>query len=101
MSMAWVPGRLKRMKSISKWDRLLRKTDMRQPFRKHNPPLTKLTSMNFLNFTKRAFFAALMLLLSTSALQAQTDEDAIMMTKNNFCQRVTYSHRSWEQHWLG
>ena len=57
--------------------------------------------MNFLNFTKRALPAAVMLLLSTSALRAQTDEDAIMMAKNNFCVGATYSHSSWDHYWEG
>lgn len=57
--------------------------------------------MNFLNFTKRALPAAVMLLLSTAALRAQTDEDAIMMSKNNFCVGATYSYSSWDHYWEG
>jgi len=57
--------------------------------------------MNFLNFTKRALAAAVMLLLSTSALRAQTDEDAIMMAKKNFCVGAVYSHSSWDHYWEG
>jgi len=32
---------------------------------------------------------------------AQTDEDAIMMTKNNFCIGATYMHSSWDHYWEG
>jgi hypothetical protein len=41
------------------------------------------------------------LLLQTSILQAQTDEDAIMMTKNNFCVGGSYMHGSWDHYWEG
>jgi len=41
------------------------------------------------------------LLLYTSILRAQTDEDAIMMTKNNFCIGGTYMHSSWDHYWEG
>jgi len=57
--------------------------------------------MFFQKITKRACFAALLLLMSTAALRAQTDEDAIMMTKNNFCVGGTYSHSSWDHYWEG
>jgi hypothetical protein len=42
-----------------------------------------------------------LLLLQTSLLKAQTDEDAIMMTKNNFCIGGTYMHSSWDHYWEG
>lgn len=32
---------------------------------------------------------------------AQTDEDGIMMPKNNFCGGVMYSHISWNNYWEG
>lgn len=57
--------------------------------------------MNFLHFTQRAFFAGMLFLLSVSALRAQTDEDAIMMSKNNFCVGGTYSRSSWDHYWEG
>lgn len=34
-------------------------------------------------------------------VQAQTDIDAIMMAKNNFCVGGTYSHSSWKNYWEG
>jgi hypothetical protein len=57
--------------------------------------------MNVKNFIKRTLPAAIMLLLSTSALRAQTDEDAIMMTKNNLCVGGTYMRSSWDHYWEG
>ncbi|HEY4062547.1 MAG TPA: hypothetical protein VGM30_11630 [Puia sp.] len=57
--------------------------------------------MNF-TFFKRAVLAALVLLLMQApGLRAQTDEDAIMMTKNNFCIGGTYMHSSWDHYWEG
>src|ERR1700733_4216560 len=56
--------------------------------------------MFFLKSIKRAFPALLLLLLSLPAgLMAQTDEDAIMMTKNNFCIGGVYSYSSWTNYW--
>jgi len=53
-------------------------------------------------FTKNALPAfVVVLLLHSSALMAQTDEDAIMMTKNNLCIGGTYSHSSWKNYWEG
>jgi hypothetical protein len=43
----------------------------------------------------------LLLLLQSTGLKAQTDEDAIMMSKNNFCVGGTYSHSSWDYYWEG
>lgn len=35
------------------------------------------------------------------AASAQTDQDAIMMDKNNFCTGVMYNHSSWKNYWEG
>ncbi len=43
----------------------------------------------------------LLLLLQSTGLKAQTDEDAIMMSKNNFCIGGTYGHSSWDYYWEG
>jgi hypothetical protein len=43
----------------------------------------------------------MLLLFQASSLRAQTDEDAIMMTKDNFCVGGTYSHSSWTHYWEG
>src|SRR5580700_10271157 len=32
---------------------------------------------------------------------AQTDQDAIMMAKNNFCTGLMYTHSSWSDYWEG
>jgi hypothetical protein len=43
----------------------------------------------------------LLLLMQSNGLKAQTDEDAIMMSKNNFCVGGTYGHSSWDYYWEG
>jgi hypothetical protein len=40
-------------------------------------------------------------LASVVHAHAQTDEDAIMMTKNNFCVGGMYSYSSWKNYWEG
>ena len=58
--------------------------------------------MSFFKLIKRAMPAVLLLLLLLpSGLMAQTDEDAIMMTKNNFCLGGVYSYSSWSNYWEG
>jgi hypothetical protein len=53
-------------------------------------------------FFKRIPIASLVLLLAhPTALRAQTDEDAIMMAKNNFCIGGIYSYSSWDHYWEG
>ncbi|MEP6726596.1 MAG: hypothetical protein ABJC98_12290 [Bacteroidota bacterium] len=41
------------------------------------------------------------LLISVMHVNAQTDADAIMMTKNNFCVGGMYSYSSWKNYWEG
>jgi len=41
------------------------------------------------------------LLLGAGVLRAQTDLDAIMMSKKNFCVGATYMHSSWDHYWEG
>lgn len=43
----------------------------------------------------------LLSILSFNQLSAQTDADAIMMVKNNFCTGLMYSHSSWSNYWEG
>ncbi|HXB94469.1 MAG TPA: hypothetical protein VNU70_04900 [Puia sp.] len=43
----------------------------------------------------------LLLILQGNGLMAQTDEDAIMMSKNNFCVGPMYGHSSWDHYWEG
>lgn len=52
-------------------------------------------------FTKRNFITGLLLSALHFAANAQTDIDAIMMAKNNFCLGGTYSHSSWSNYWEG
>ncbi|MDO6434211.1 hypothetical protein Q4E93_26615 [Flavitalea sp. BT771] len=57
--------------------------------------------MKWKHFKK--FYPAMLTLLVFYApdASAQTDEDAIMMTKNNFCVGATYMHSSWDHYWEG
>jgi hypothetical protein len=50
---------------------------------------------------KRTCFTVLLLSAFHFITRAQTDLDAIMMAKNNFCVGGTYSHSSWENYWEG
>lgn len=53
------------------------------------------------SFIRKTLIAAAVLLVTMPALKAQTDEDAIMMPKNNFCIGGMYSHSSWDHYWEG
>jgi hypothetical protein len=58
--------------------------------------------MALLNFSRRLLPAVvILLLLRPATLMAQTDEDAIMMTKNNFCVGGVFSYSSWKDYWEG
>jgi hypothetical protein len=58
--------------------------------------------MFLLKLLKRILPAVLLLiLLNPGGLKAQTDEDAIMMTKNNLCLGGVYSYSSWTNYWEG
>ena len=51
---------------------------------------------------KLKYIATVMVMLSYASIaSAQTDEDAIMMTKKNFCIGATYMHSSWDHYWEG
>src|ERR1700743_3719111 len=50
---------------------------------------------------KRILFTCLLLPAFQFALYAQTDLDAIMMAKKNFCIGGTYSQNSWNKYWEG
>lgn len=43
----------------------------------------------------------LCLLMQFQMVSAQTDMDAIMMSKNNFCTGLMYQHGSWNNYWEG
>jgi hypothetical protein len=57
--------------------------------------------MNLIHYYQRLFIAASCLALLHTPARAQTDIDGIMMTKNNFCSGVMYSHSSWTNYWEG
>jgi len=58
--------------------------------------------MNFVRFLKNSIGASLLLCaLSPAAVKAQTDQDAIMMMKNNFCVGPVYNYGSWKNYWEG
>ena len=42
-----------------------------------------------------------LLIISPFIIHAQTDMDAIMMNKKQFCQGLTYMHSSWDHYWEG
>lgn len=61
---------------------------------------TKTTYM--FNLKKAALPALLLLLLlQAGTLKAQMDNDAIMMSKHNFCVGPTYGYSSWDHYWEG
>ena len=43
----------------------------------------------------------LCLVLVSGSLRAQTDLDAIMMNKNQFCNGLVYEHAAWKKYWEG
>jgi len=45
--------------------------------------------------------ASAILITITCSVSAQTDMDAIMMNKNQFCQGLTYDYSSWDHYWEG
>ena len=51
--------------------------------------------------TRLSLVALLFILAGRQDLRAQTDDDALMMAKNNFCVGGTYSHSSWNHYWEG
>src|SRR6478735_7550411 len=50
---------------------------------------------------KRNLLTCLLFSALQFAANAQTDIDAMMMAKNNFCVGGTYSHSSWKNYWEG
>jgi hypothetical protein len=57
--------------------------------------------MQFLNYCQRICTIAGLLVLATIPARSQTDIDAIMMTKNNFCTGLMYGYSSWTNYWEG
>ena len=52
-------------------------------------------------FIKRSLIAYLLLFVIHVTTKAQTDIDAAMMAKNNFCVGGMYSHSNWNNYWEG
>ncbi len=57
--------------------------------------------MNSLLFFRRCVAVLTLLFALGPGLRAQTDEDAIMMGKNDLCIGGTYGHSSWKNYWEG
>jgi hypothetical protein len=57
--------------------------------------------MNCFLYCQRLLATASCVALLHAPASAQTDIDGIMMTKNNFCSGVMYSHSSWTNYWEG
>ena len=54
------------------------------------------------NNTKHRHYTLLLcLVLLITAAQAQTDHDAIMMNKGQWCNGVSYEHSQWKNYWEG
>ena len=49
----------------------------------------------------KAFLPALIFLFINISVQSQTELDAIMMNKNQFCNGLIYTHSSWKNYWEG
>jgi len=53
-------------------------------------------------YTKNRIMPLVVLMLAIlNTSLAQTDEDAIMMSKNNLCSGIMYGHSSWNNYWEG
>ena len=58
--------------------------------------------MNSLRFTQHMLTVTLvLLLLQPHSVKAQTDQDAIMMSKNDLCIGPMFSYSSWKNYWEG
>lgn len=57
--------------------------------------------MKLLNAISRKGFLLICFCLILLNSKAQTDMDGIMMTKNNFCTGLVYTHSSWKDYWEG
>jgi hypothetical protein len=49
----------------------------------------------------RLLLIIIWILVFLNSPKAQTDQDAIMMSKNNFCTGLMYGHSSWNNYWEG
>lgn len=51
--------------------------------------------------TSKKIIAIIALCVASLSLKAQTDMDAIMMNKNQFCSGLLYGYSSWDNYWEG
>ncbi|MES2881212.1 MAG: hypothetical protein V4676_03620, partial [Bacteroidota bacterium] len=56
---------------------------------------------NLQTFLKRCRLIGCIAILPSLSSQAQTEFDAIMMNKNQFCSGFMYMHSSWDNYWEG
>jgi hypothetical protein len=56
---------------------------------------------HYYKFFKRALIICFSSVIMMGVAQGQTDVDAIMMNKNNFCTGFQYSYSSWDHYWEG
>lgn len=52
-------------------------------------------------FNRKTIAVLVLSLLCCQGLRAQTDDDAIMMAKKNFCVGGMYAHSAWDYYWEG
>ena len=52
-------------------------------------------------WTKNILIAVCAAVMAPALVSAQTDMDAIMMNKKQFCQGVTYDYSAWDHYWEG
>lgn len=57
--------------------------------------------MNLHTFLKQCRLIVCIAILPTVSMQAQTEFDAIMMNKNQFCSGFMYTHSGWDTYWEG
>ena len=58
--------------------------------------------MNLLRLFKNIIYTVCLLFaFAPATVKAQTDQDAIMMIKNNFCVGPVYNYSSWKNYWEG
>lgn len=53
------------------------------------------------SFSIKAMAIAVVLICASSALRSQTDMDAILMNKTQFCNGPMYAYSSWDHYWEG
>ena len=57
--------------------------------------------MNITFNNMRRYVASFIIIIAPLFMNAQTEFDAIMMNKNQFCSGFMYNHSSWDEYWEG